>query len=116
MFSSGTKSLGLKHEAKTVTHRINCDNQMTLNHNKNANRANRINDSAPNSSTQGQSRSKSRLRTMSASKLFAKAHQTQDGETYLLHTKSAEASHANSNRILGGHCSDCTHSKKAKSL
>lgn len=99
-----------------MTHRISCDNQTALNPNKNANRVNRILETPPNSSAPCHSRSKSRQKRISASKLFAKAHQTNDGETYLVHTKSAEGSHGNTARLSGGHCSDCTHSKKAKSL
>ncbi len=42
MSSSGQREHALKHETKTVTHRINSLAQTTLNANKNSTRANRI--------------------------------------------------------------------------
>ena len=59
-----------------------------------------------------QSRSKSKHKKMSASKLFARAHQTFDGETYLFSGKSSEGSHALALRHSNGHSCDCGHSKK----
>ena len=73
-------------------------------------------DSPSKNSVPCHSNSKSRQKKLSANKLFAKAHHANDGETYLVHTKSAEGSHVHSARLSGGHCSDCTHSRKPKSL
>lgn len=116
MFSSGAKAPSLRHDTKTVTHHILCDAQTTLNAHKNPSRANRLADSPSRNTVSCQSRSKSKHKKLSANKLFAKAHQTCDGETYLTHSKSVEGSYALPLRYSAGHCSDCSHSKKKRPL
>jgi hypothetical protein len=73
-------------------------------------------DSPAKNSNQRQSHSKSKQKKLSTNKIFAKAHQACDGETYLTHSKSAEGSHAHPARPATGHCSDCEHPKRAKHL
>lgn len=116
MFSSGSKSGSLKHETKTVTHRINCENQAPLNATKSSSRGNKLMDSPCAHAVASQSRSRSKHKKMSANKLFAKAHQACDGETYLFNSKSSEGSHALALRLSSGHCGDCGHSKKQRAL
>jgi hypothetical protein len=115
MFSSGGRAAALSHHTRTVTHRVDCDNQSALNALRTEGRGNRLADSPYKHATPAHSNSKSRQKKLSANKLFAKAHQAHGGETYLTHSKSSEPYHARPLRS-SGHCSDCTHSKKAKAL
>lgn len=94
MFSSGGRAPACKHDIKTIMRRIDCDNHTALNSHRVEGRGNQHMGSPYKHATPGRTHSKSRQKKISANKLFSKAHQTSDNETFLTHSKSNEPYYA----------------------
>lgn len=94
MFSSGARAPACKHDIKAMMHRIDSDRHTALNSHRLEARGNLHMGSPYKNATPGRTHSKSRQKKLSANKLFSKAHQISDNETYLTHSKSNEPYHA----------------------